>query len=166
MSKSHQPIAAVLMPVQQRPLLLPSACIAGFQDYSRPEPNYPKTEWLLGDLNWRGTKIPVVSFERLNRGQFAEFSATNRIAVMHRTGKSDSLPFYAMVVQGVPQPLTLVREEILHLAEEKGPMEKYRVILRDFPASIPDLSLLEQKINEVITGNKLEIAHETEELCD
>ncbi|WP_066016065.1 chemotaxis protein CheW [Endozoicomonas atrinae] len=166
MSGSHQPISSVLMPMQQRPLLIPSACIAGIQDYSRPEQNYPETEWLLGDLSWRGMKIPVVSFERLNKGRFAEFSATNRIAIMHRTDKNDDLSFYAMVVQGVPQPLKLVREEVRNSAEEKGPMEKYRVILRDVPASIPDLSLLEQKISEVISGNKLETAHETEEMCE
>lgn len=146
MSGSHKTISSVLIPMQQRPLLIPSACIAGIQDYSRPEDNYPETEWLLGDLDWRGTKIPVISFERLNQGRFAEFSATNRIAIMHRTSKNDSLPFYAMVVQGVPQPLTLVREEVRNSAEEKGPMEKYRIIMRDVPASIPDLSLVEQKL--------------------
>ncbi|MBO9495063.1 chemotaxis protein CheW [Thalassotalea sp. G20_0] len=146
MSGSHKPISSVLIPMQQRPLLIPSVCIAGIQDYSRPEANYPETEWLLGDLDWRGTKIPVISFERLNHGRFAEFSATNRIAIMHRTSKNDSLPFYAMVVQGIPQPLTLVREEVRNSAEEKGPMEKYRIIMRDVPASIPDLSLVEQKL--------------------
>lgn len=159
MSGSHQPISSVLMPMQQRPLLIPSACIVGIQDYSRPEQNYPDTEWLLGDLRWRGIKIPVVSFERLNQGRFAEFSATNRIAIMHRTSKNDNLPFYAMVVQGVPQPLTLVREEVRNSAEEKGPMEKHRVILRDVPASIPDLELLEQKIAAVISISKLEAKH-------
>lgn len=146
MSGSHKPISSVLIPMQQRPLLIPSACIAGIQDYSRPEANYPETEWLLGDLNWRGTKIPVVSFERLNQGRFSEFSATNRIAIMHRTSKNDSLPFYAMVVQGIPQPLTLVREEVRNSAEEKGPLEMHRVILRDVPVSIPDLALLQQTI--------------------
>ncbi|WP_257264760.1 chemotaxis protein CheW [Endozoicomonas sp. ONNA2] len=146
MSTSCQPISSVLIPMQQRPLLIPSACIAGIQDYSRPEANYPETEWLLGDLDWRRTIIPVVSFERLNQGRFAEFSATNRIVIMHRTSNNASLPFYAMVVQGVPQPVTLVREEVRNSAEEKGPMEKYRIIMRDVPASIPDLSLVEQKL--------------------
>lgn len=159
MPGSHQPISSVLIPMQQRPLLIPSACIAGVQDYSRPEQNYPETEWLLGDLHWRGIKIPVVSFERLNRGRFAEFSATNRIAIMHRTGKSDGLPFYAMVVQGIPQPLTLVREEVRNSAEEKGPMEKHRVILREVPASIPDLVLLEQKVTEILASKHLDSIH-------
>ncbi len=159
MSGSHQPISSVLIPMQQRPLLIPSACIAAVQDYSRPEQNYPETEWLLGDLLWRGIKIPVVSFERLNGGRFAEFSATNRIAIMHRTGKSDDLPFYAMVVQGIPQPLTLMREEVRNSAEEKGPMEKHRVILREVPASIPDLILLEQKVTEIIAIKHLDSIH-------
>ncbi|USE36747.1 chemotaxis protein CheW [Endozoicomonas sp. SCSIO W0465] len=152
--------------MQQRPLLIPSACIADIENYSRPEPNYPEAEWLLGDLNWRGAKIPVVSFERLNRGRFAEFSATNRIAVMHRTSKNNRLPFYAMVVQGVPQPLTLVREEVRSATDETGPMEKYRVLLREVPASIPDLYLLEQKINEVISGYKHEVVQETGEMSE
>lgn len=159
MSGSHPSISSVLMPMQQRPLLIPSVCIAGIQNYSRPEESYPDTEWLLGDLLWRGIKIPVISFERLNQGRFAEFSATNRLAILNRTSKGDNLPFYAMVVQGVPQPLTLIREEVRNSAEEKGPMEKHRVILREIPASIPDLALLEQKIVEAISNPKLESTH-------
>ncbi|MFK0572119.1 hypothetical protein [Endozoicomonas sp.] len=154
MSGSRQSISSVLIPMQQRPLLIPSVCIASIQDYSRPEENYPETQWLLGDLLWRGIKIPVVSFERMNQGRFAEFSATNRLAILRRTSKSDKLPFYAMVVQGVPQPLTLIREEVRNSAEEKGPMEKHRIILREIPASIPDLALLEQKIDEIVSKNQ------------
>ncbi len=156
MPGSNKPISAVLIPMQQRPLLAPTACIAGIQNYSRPEPNYPQTHWLLGDISWRGIKIPLASFERLNNGRFAEFSATNRIAIMHRTGKHYDLPFYAIVVQGVPQPLTLMQEEIRNSAEKKGPLEKHRIILRDIPAAIPDLYLLEQNIKEIVASTEFE----------
>lgn len=144
-------ISSILVPMQQRPLLLPTACIAEVQDYSRPEDNYSETDWLLGDVLWRGQKIPVVSFERMNQGRFAEFSASNRIAVMNRTTKNERLPFYGMVIQGIPQPLTLMREEVRNSAEEPGPMEKHRVMMRDIPASIPDLAILEQRLEETVT---------------
>ena len=156
MPGSNQPISAVLIPMQQRPLLVPAICVAGIRNYSRPEPSYPQTQWLLGDIRWRGMKIPLISFERLNNGRFAEFSATNRITIMHRTGKNQDLPFYAIVAQGIPQPLTLMQEEVRNSAEDKGLMEKHRIILRDIPAVIPNLYLLEQKVQEVVASPLVE----------
>ena len=141
---------SVLLPIQRRPLLIPAACLAGNIDYSRSEDNYPELDWLLGDIRWRGVQIPLISFERMNKGRFTEFSATNRIAIINRTTKGDQYDFYGIVVQGVPQPLTIIKEELRNSAEEAGPKEKHRGILKDIPASIPNLTMLEQALDEVV----------------
>ena len=150
---TSKPMSSVLIPMQQRPLLLPAACIADIQNYSRPDDNYPDIDWLLGDIHWRGQTIPLISFERMNQGRFAEFSATNRVAIMNRTTKDKHglIPFYAIVTQGVPQPLTLMHEEIRNSAEEPGVIEKHRVILREIPASIPDLKNLELQLQGALS---------------
>ncbi|WP_067582287.1 chemotaxis protein CheW [Endozoicomonas ascidiicola] len=145
-------MTSVLLPIQQRPLLIPAVCLAGNTDYIRPEDNYPELDWLLGDIRWRGEKVPVISFERMNKGRFTEFSATNRIAIINRTTKGSSYGFYGLVVQGIPQPLTIVKEELRNSAEEAGPMEQHRVILKDIPASIPNLTLLEQALEQAVSA--------------
>ena len=148
-------MSSMLLPIQQRPLLVPAACLAGSTDYSRPEDHYPDYSWLLGDIRWRDIHIPLVSFELLNNGRFAAFSATNRVAILHRTTKGDQYDFYGVVVQGTPQPLTIVKEQLRSSAEEVGPLEKFRVILKDIPASVPNLTLLEQSLDQAVMTKKV-----------
>lgn len=151
MSKEHS-IAGILLPLQQRPLLLPVACIAEVLGYHRPVEHKRGTDWILGDIRWRGLQLPLISFELFNQGRFTPFSVNNRIAVMHRTtsDSSDTMPFYAMVIQGTPRPLTLKNTELKRSSEASGPAEKGRAMLRETPVTLPDLALIEQTLEDLV----------------
>ncbi|MDD7804384.1 MAG: chemotaxis protein CheW [Endozoicomonas sp. (ex Botrylloides leachii)] len=148
---SEREIQSLLVPMQQKPLLLPIACLAEVVDYFRPENSSDGDDWYLGDIEWRGVLIPLVSFERFNQHRFTEFSATAKIAIMNKTVDTAKHGFYGVVIQGIPQPLTLVRGDI-HLSKDQlGPAEIARVIVRDLPATIPDLEELEEQLSELVT---------------
>lgn len=144
-------MTSVLVPLQQRPLLLPAACVVEVLDYSRPEKTTRETDWLLGNTLWRGQEIPVISFEKLNRRQFAEFSATNRIMIVRRTTEECDIPYYGMIVQGLPQSQSLVPEDMTVSQEETGPAEKIQVLFREVPAILPDLAYVEEQLTVVNT---------------
>ena len=135
-----------LVPMQQKPLLLPATCIAEVIDYSRPTDAPKVNDWYLGEVNWRGLSIPLVSFERVNKGRFADFSATARIAVLHSTAGNEQQPFYGVVVQGIPQEMRVAEDEISLAPEPGGPAEMSRVIVKGIPAAIPDLQRLESEL--------------------
>ncbi len=149
-------LSSILVPLQQRPLLLPVNCVADVIDYTRPDSRNKQRDnqsanWHLGEIKWRNTSVPLVSFELLNKGRFAEFSATNRIVIMNRTTHYSKHPFYAIVIQGLPKPMLLNRGDVNTSTEKAGPLEKMRVMLREIPASIPNLELLEKQL-VTITG--------------
>ena len=146
---SEREIQSLLVPMQQKPLLLPMACLAEVIDYFRPENSTDEDDWYLGDIEWRGVLIPLVSFERFNQNRFTEFSATARIAIMNKTVDTAKHGFYGLVVQGIPQPLTLTRGDIHPSSDEPGPAEISRIIVRDLPATIPDLEELEEQLSEL-----------------
>ena len=146
---SEREIQSLLVPMQQKPLLLPMACLAEVIDYFRPENSTDESDWYLGDIEWRGVLIPLVSFERFNKSRFTEFSATARIAIMNKTVDSAKHGFYGLVIQGVPQPLTLTRGDIHFSDDEPGPAEISRVMVKALPATIPDLEELESQLSEM-----------------
>ena len=141
-------IDSLLLPMQQRPLLVPTDCIADVIDYSRPDKADSDEDWYLGKIDWRGQSIPLITFERTNQGRFAEFSATARIAVMHSTTGNDQLPFYGMVVQGVPQSISVSEADVSEAPESAGPAEAVRLVVKDMAVAIPDLARLEQLLAE------------------
>ena len=148
---SDEQLSVILLPLQQRPLLLPVSCVAEVLGYQRPEESAIDEQWCLGDIRWRGLHIPLVSFELFNEGRYTKFSANNRIAVMHRTTTHNAMPFYAMVIQGTPKPLSLRHTELHRSNEQGGPAEKVRAILKDIPVSLPDLALLEMALEEQVS---------------
>ncbi|MGI9277379.1 MAG: chemotaxis protein CheW [Endozoicomonas sp.] len=143
-------IATLLIPMQQKPLLVPEACIAEIVDYRRPVPGQLKASWCLGNIGWRGLEIPLISFEKLNQGRFADFSATARIAIMNNTSGNPEMPFYAVVIQGLPQPIPATVDDVKSATADAGPAEMARVLVREIPAAIPNLSLVEQELAKEI----------------
>ena len=153
MTKEHS-ISGILLPLQQRPLLMPVACIAEVLGYHRPSECHLGVDWVLGFIRWRGLKLPLISFELFNKGRFTPFSANNRIVVMHRTSNGDNMPFYAMVIQGTPKPLTIKSTELKRSSEEAGPAEKARAMLRNTPVTLPDLAQIELTLEDLVLAQE------------
>lgn len=151
MTKEHS-ISGILLPLQQRPLLLPVACIAEVLGYHRPSESHLGVDWVLGFISWRGLKLPLISFELFNKGRFTPFSANNRIVIMHRTTDSDNMPFYAMAIKGTPKTLTIKNTELKRSSEESGPAEKGRAMLRDTPVTLPDLAQIELTLEGLVSA--------------
>ena len=147
-------IASLLVPLQQRPLLLPTACVVEVLEYSRPTKKASDHPWLLGETRWRGQEIPVISFELLNQRKFAEFSATNRIMIVRRTTEECEIPFYAMVIQGLPQPLELSKDDIKPSQEDVGTAEKMQVTFKNVPVALPDLGLVEESLSKALLSTE------------
>ena len=147
---TQKTLASLLIPMQQKPLLVPQACVAEVVDYRRPVPSAGSADWHLGNIDWREQEIPLLSFERANHRRFADFSATARIAVINKTSDSSEIPFYALVIQGLPQAIEATEEELVATEEPIGPAEIAQVSLREMPAVIPNLPLVESMLNQTV----------------
>lgn len=147
MSNLNEAVRSLLIPLTHDTLLLPNASLAEIVNYSAPVPVEDSPEWFLGMLPWRGLQIPLISFESVRGESSDEQVAKPRIAVLNAPSGNDALPFYAMVVQGIPHLIMASQSIVSSLSEqakESGVLA--HVLVEAEPAIIPDLEGLESML--------------------
>ena len=149
MKQENRTISTLLMPMQQIPLLLPSACVAEITEYHPQYSESDNKDWCLGEIYWRGLSLPLIAFERLNRCAYYTPSTRTIIAVISTTNKPSKWPFYALLIQGLPKTLELTPADIEPSSAEAGYVEKMKVIVNQIPSCIPDLDAVEKHLNSV-----------------
>ena len=145
-------IRCVLVPVGSLRMLLPNATIAEVITQTKPEPVPGAPDWLLGRIEWRGWRVPLVSFAQLANAQEGEVELTVRVAVLKALGGNSKLPFIAVVTQGFPRLTTLNSELIIptHDGKELPLGVREQVLVRDDVAVIPDLEWIEAALLDLL----------------
>ena len=151
MSENVSEVYSLVLPTLTDGLLLPNVTVAEivpFIDVSRAVPG--GKPWYLGELNWRGARIPMVSLEVIN-GEEDEVDPTrrSRVAVMYTLNGNKELPYIGILVQGIPRLAHVIDSEIHALDEQTGPGTKMKVGFSGQKLIIPDLDELERMIKTV-----------------
>ena len=110
--KKVQEVASLLIPIQGRLLLAPNVTVAEIVPVSQVVPIQDAPAWYLGNCSWREQTIPLLSFEVMNGEDKPGVSARSRFAVLNTTGVNESLPFIAILTQGLPRLARVTEEEI------------------------------------------------------
>lgn len=138
-------VACLLVPLLDRVLLLPSVSVAEMAPM-RPVgsvANAPK--WLLGFYEWRGFRVPVMSFESINGGPLTPLNPQGRMAVLNNTGLHDRLPFIAIPTQGIPRMVRVNEDNIIENAEkQRQAFDVMQVRVGSEQFVIPNISALEK----------------------
>ncbi|MDX1456904.1 MAG: chemotaxis protein CheW [Marinobacter sp.] len=145
MNESSQLLPCVMIPMNERHLLLPNVTVAEIVDHVSVEPRESSPAWLVGDLNWRGLQLPVISYDAANGASAAAPAGhRGRIAVLNTIGQHHSeLPFLAIMTQGIPSQTRLAEEQIRQFDGDTGPADLMLVDVDGETACIPDLEFLE-----------------------
>lgn len=145
---TNDALACLLIPIQGGRMVLPNVTVAELIPFQSPEAAPNSKDWLIGTIEWRGTMIPVISFEEFSGAKKGPAAQDLRIAVVNApNGESGKMRFFGMVTQGIP---SLVKLEEAAIKEnqnsvlEKG--QKMAVTLETGHAVIPDLDMLEAAI--------------------
>lgn len=149
-------LPCVLIPMNQRQLLLPNVSIAEVVDHDASLEGGDDRPWLAGYLEWRGQKLPVISYEGANQQETAlPETGRGRIVVLNTIGPDhDRLPFMAVVTRGIPSQSRLEPEQLQgREAEDKGPADLMQVELEGDTAWIPDLEYLESLAVEALKAS-------------
>ena len=139
-------VASLLIPLNEKQLLLPNVTVAEIIPYRAPTVISDHAGWLLGQLEWRNVHIPVLSYEMLNGSTMPSIDGA-RLAVINGTGANENLPFYAILIQGIPK-LTHVKEDDIVTVEamHSGKYDQLAVSLYDEQAMIPNLEMIENEL--------------------
>jgi chemosensory pili system protein ChpC len=142
-------IRGVLLPAGSRPLLLPNAAVAEVIGFQEPDPAEGAPDWLLGRIDWRGRRVPVVSWERAVDGGEPDWDARRvRIAVLNTMNGNPQVPHIGLLSVGVARLARISAESLAEDPEGRveSPWVLESVTIAEQPAWIPDLDELERQV--------------------
>lgn len=151
-AETPEEIVTFLMPITGKYLFLPNVTVAEIIHLRAPKQPDDMPNWYLGDIEWRGQKVPMVSFEALNDEPFQTGSRRQNIAVLNGVSDSEKLPFLAVLTQGAPRLLRISAEDIDEISDGRhsGPAELMIATANGEVASIPDMDLIERHIIDLL----------------
>jgi len=150
--KPVRDVPSMLLPVQDKMLLLPGVAVAEIINYSYPECPAGAPDWFLGYIEWRKLSVPLLSFELLNGQAMPRSTGVPRIAVINNTGVNDAVPFIAIIMQAIPRLMRIMPQDITDVSDiELAPAELAAVsIVGGETVLIPDVSVLEKAYSDYL----------------
>jgi len=139
-------LTGLILPLDDRNLLLPNVAVAELIDYQdcSAEPGAP--QWYLGQISWRQHSVPLLSFEAAC-GARARVGGRARIVVLNALGGRDNLKFIALLIQGIPRSCK-VDNQLSYVDVPLADLELAAVQVGETVAKIPDLVKFEQWLVE------------------
>jgi chemosensory pili system protein ChpC len=146
MDEIRTDIRGVLVPISETRLLLPNAVIAEVITFVSPDPVATKATWLLGKVNWRNYKLPLVSIASFAGFVGRESLLNVKIAILKGLSGQAQVPYLAILTQGFPK-LTVVGPESVQVdtvaQRRDGIAMSVRLTADEADAHIPDLDAIE-----------------------
>jgi len=153
-------IRGILIPVaNDKKVLLPNAIIAEVVSYKDLKVSATAPDWYVGSVNWRGYEnIPVVCYESLSTKSVATRNTEGRIAVIKALGKLEGLPYFAIIVKGVPRLQVVTQGDLqLHeLEEDTSNAIASQVTIQDELSDIPNIRFIEHVLNVLLSSTQEE----------
>jgi chemosensory pili system protein ChpC len=101
---------ALLVPLASERLLVPRACVAEIVSWTEPEPVSQAPPWYLGMFPWRGSLVPLISFEGVLGQLIPTASSRSRVVVLHALTGQAGPRHLAILTQGFPQLIRLTED--------------------------------------------------------
>lgn len=145
MNENSQTLSCVMIPMSERQLLLPNVSIAEVVDYAGSEPAPDSPDWVVGELDWRGLRLPIISYDAANGGKLIVPGGNRgRIVVLNTISEYHSqAAFMALVTQGIPSQARLTEAQLRQVDGTTGPADLMVVEVEGETAIIPNLEYLE-----------------------
>jgi len=141
-------LRCLLLPVNSKTLLVPYSAVAEITPFEPPKPLEASSHWLLGELEWRGVKIPLLSIEEMinldkpREEEKLKNQTHLHIAVMNRMSESASLDFIGWVLQSMPVMRRFKRVDIKSVSPMKEPY-LMEASVREQSVFIPNIKWIE-----------------------
>lgn len=151
MSDDASPVRSLLIPVSGEDILLPGAVVAEVTGYVEPEGDGSPEEGIIGTATWRGQRLPVASLTGLGEDGQREPGARARLVVLKGVSNHPELPYFGIVADDIPRPLSVQAQTIESLSHDDLPEGMLACVLANGePAYIPDVEALEAKVHRAL----------------
>lgn len=141
----------VFIAIEGDTILLPNIAVAEVVAHDQVAPIDGAPPWWLGQLNWNGARVPLVSLECLNGKTAPQVTRRSRIAVINSPGRDFDVGQLAFACQGYPHLVTL--NEAAMASESLDPDDSDELVLMrtriaNTRALVPDLEFIEQQLSQ------------------
>jgi len=154
--QSAEVIRAVRLPTQlaELELLVPYALIAEITDVSLPAGSIRLGRNETTVVDWRGQRVPLISLEAMNGEPVPTIGRRVRCAVLYGTDPERALPYFAVLLSGVPRSEQVVRGQIEGSGAQDNPLWRAVAQIGGRLTAIPDVRVLEERIEQMRLGEQ------------
>jgi len=145
---SEHKVMCVRLPLQGVNLLIPYACVAEVVSLMLR----PRDGAYLGEVEWRGLNVPVVSLERGCDKPIDVPRGRVRLAVLYGLHDPARLPYYAVLLNGVPRTEGITSEQLESMVEGGCKLLGLGVKQEGQTVFVPDLEGVESWLQAAQTG--------------
>ncbi len=154
MAEDKQSIKCVILTLRKENVIVPNALVAEIISVKEIESLDNAPAWFLGNMNWRGSEVPLLSFEASGGEQIAKVNLNTQAVVLYAVGESGEIsehPYLGLVMSGVPHVSHFSREQIkIDIdALETHPMVAQKVRINGASVSILDVDAMVAMVDEL-----------------
>lgn len=144
-------VRIVRLPTQVANLevVVPYAMVAEINEVMLPEGETHLSRLDAAMVDWRGQRLPLVSLEAMLNEPLPTIGQRVRCAVMYGTNPDVALPYYAILLSGVPRSEEVTAESFTEESQGDGDLWGMTAQLGDRRVGIPDIRFLETRVDEM-----------------
>jgi len=148
MTDDTQIIKCVILTLRKENVIIPNALVAEIISVKEVVKSENTPEWFLGNMNWRGEGVPLLSFEAAGGDEFSKVNLNTQAIVLYAVGKDGEdveSPHLGLVMSGVPHVSCFTRDQVVTDSEELDyhhPMVAQKVRINGARVSILDVDAM------------------------
>lgn len=123
-------IRSMILSIRDKDILLPNTAVAEIIPYTKTDDIEESSKWLMGLLDWRGKKVPIVSLESLNNDHEPWVERKSRVAVLNMIEPGEEYPFMGVVLQKFPKLSRVSANDVEDFTTLSGDIFTYEGSLR------------------------------------
>lgn len=155
MAKDTQFIKCVILTLRKENVIVPNALVAEIISVKEVVEDDNSPGWFLGKMSWRGSDVPLLSFEAAVGEDVAKVNLNTQAVVLYAVGETGEIPetpYLGLVMSGVPHVSRFSREQIKDDSEEdldEHPMVSQKVRINGARVSILDVDAMVDMVAEL-----------------
>jgi len=150
MSDDSTEIRTILAPLVYGNVLVPQSVVAEVISHQPLSPLKKTPVWILGELEWNGWHIPVISYTRLMSRRIRDpVTKKSRILVLKTLLENAPMHYIGVLVQGLPKLAKIGQDSLSESSHQKEVKGVFREVELDGQrAVIPDLDQITRMTEE------------------
>ena len=154
MADDTELIKCVILTLRKENVVIPNALVAEIISVKDVVEGENTPDWFLGNMNWRGEGVPLLSFEAAAGDEVSKVNLNTQAVVLYAVGKGGEdvkSPYLGLVMSGVPHVSRFAREQITIDSEdqEEHPMVAQKVRINGARVSILDVDAMVSMVQEL-----------------